>query len=302
MHRGSGPDTTRPNGQSHAGKESPKMIKLQRVFKDYQQSGALHANIGVLEAIDEISFLTKAGHLFGMLRVDGVDDECLDPGQVDPIAQRVEAGFRLLDENFRLYQYLIKTHAQPIEYAKSELPVVQEALSSRAAYLNSKRLQQIELYWAVVYEGCRFGKNGNRLASFLKQPGKRLERLLSKEKTLENLEQELERSRQVLAQRVASLMVQLQDVVPLRLLDKKEAYLVLRRLLNFAPHKAEGPALGYDQFVDYQLCDSALECHRDYLRLDDYCVKVLTLKEPPPYTPAHLFRGMERLPGNFIMW
>ena len=96
-------------------------------------------------------------------------------------------------------------------------------------------------------------------------------------------------------------MVQLQDVVPLTLLDKKEAYLVLRRLLNFAPHKAEGPALGYDQFVDYQACDSALECHRDYLRLDDYYVKVLTLKEPPPYTSAHLFRGIEGPPGNFII-
>ena len=43
------------------------------------------------------------------------------------------------------------------------------------------------------------------------------------EKTQESLEHELERSVQVLAQRVASLMVQLQDVVPLRLLDKKEA-------------------------------------------------------------------------------
>ncbi len=71
--------------------------------------------------------------------------------------------------------------------------------------------------------------------------------------------------------------------------------------MNFAPHKAEGPALGYDQFIDYQLCDSALECHRDYLRLDDYYLKVLTLKEPPPYTRAHLFRSMEGLPGNFIM-
>src|SRR5712692_6899779 len=280
---------------------SAKMIKLQRVLKYYEESGALHANVGVQEAIDENSFLTKSGHLFRMLRVDGVDDECLDPGQVDQIAHRVEAGLRLLDENFRLYQYLIKTPAKPIEYGKSELPVVQEALGNRAAYLNSKRLHQIELYWAVVYEGCRFGRNGNRLTSFLQQPGKKLERLLSMEKTLENLEHELERSRQVLAQRVASFMVQLQDVVPLRLLDKKQAYLVLRRLLNFAPHKAEGPALSYDQFIDYQACDSTLECHRDYLRLDDYYVKVLTLKEPPPYTTAHLFRGVEELPGNVVV-
>jgi len=120
-------------------------------------------------------------------------------------------------------------------------------------------------------------------------------------KTQEKLEQELERSKQVLAQRVASLFVQLQDIVHLRLLDKKEAFLVMRGLLNFAPHKAEGPALGYDQYIDYQLCDSAIECHRDYLLLDEYYVKVLTLKEPPPYTSGHLFRGIEALPGSFIL-
>jgi type IV secretion/conjugal transfer VirB4 family ATPase len=277
------------------------MIKLNRLFKDHADTGALHAYVGIQEAVDDHSFLTKDGHLFRMLRVGGIDDECLDPQQMDQIPQRLEAAFRLLDEKFRLFQYLIKIHAKPIQYAKSELPSVQEALRSRATYLNSKQLNQIELYWAVAYEGCRFGRNGNGLASFLQQPVKRLQRLLSQEKTLENLERELDRSRQALEQRVASFVVQLQDVVPLRLLDKKEAYLVLRRLLNFAPHKAEGPALGYDQFVDYQLCDSEIECHRDYLRPDNYYVKVLTLKEPPPYTTAHLFRGVEELPGNVIV-
>src|SRR2546425_7079980 len=98
MHRGSSPDTTPQNGPSHWGKGAVKMIKLRRVLKDYEDSGALHANIGVLEAIDESSFLTKAGHLVRMLCVRGVDDECLEPGQVDQIARRVESAFRLLDE------------------------------------------------------------------------------------------------------------------------------------------------------------------------------------------------------------
>src|SRR5713226_3999469 len=102
MHRGSSPDTTRQNGQSHWGNGAAKMIKLRRLLKDYEDSGALHANVGVLEAIDENSFLTKAGHLFRMLRVDGVDDECLEPGQVDQIAQRVESAFRLRSEERRV--------------------------------------------------------------------------------------------------------------------------------------------------------------------------------------------------------
>src|ERR1019366_8083473 len=301
MLRSLSPATTRQNEKSDRGKESCRMIKLRRVLKDYEESGALHAQVGVQEAIDEHCFLTKSGHLFSLLRVDGVDDECLDPEQIDQIAQRMESALRLLDENFRLYQYLIKTDAKPIGYSKSGLPVVEEALASRAEYLNSKHLHQIQLYWSVVYEGCRFVEDGNGLSSFLRHPAKRLQSFLSTGKTVETLEEELGRSKQVLAQRVASLVVQLQGVVTLKLLDKNKAYLFLRQLLNFAPYKAEGPALGYDQFIDYQLCDSALECHRDYLRIDEHYVKVLTLKEPPPHTRAHLFRGIEGLSGNFIV-
>ena len=114
------------------------MIKLRRILKDYQDSGALHANIGVLEAIDENSFLTKAGHLFRMLRVDGVDDECLEPGQVDQIAQRVESAFRLLDENFRLYQYLLRRNSPPIPHHVYENPLVNKAIQNRTTFLQEK--------------------------------------------------------------------------------------------------------------------------------------------------------------------
>lgn len=277
------------------------MINLRRALRDHHEAGPLHAYVGVQEAIDDRSFLTKGGHLFQMLRVDGVDDECLEPGQVDQIAYRLESALRLLDGNFRLYQYLIKTHAKPIEYRKSQLAVAEKALSARADYLNSKGLYQVDLIWAIVYEGCRFARDGNGLPSLLQQPVQTIQRLLSAETTQANLEHELERARQILAQRVTGLVVQLQDVVTLTPLDKKEAYLVLRRLLNLAPHKAEGPALGYDQFVDFQVCDSVLECHRDHLRLDDHYVKVLTLKELPPYTSAHLFRDLEAISGTFLI-
>jgi type IV secretion system protein VirB4 len=100
---------------------------------------------------------------------------------------------------------------------------------------------------------------------------------------------------------VEGFALQLKDVVPLKRLDINESFFFLRRLVNLAPHKVEGPALAYDEFVDYQLCDSALECHRDHLRLDDYYLKVLTLKEPPAYTSAHHFRGIEKVAGNLLI-
>ena len=58
------------------------MIKLRRVLKDYEQSGAFHTNIAVLEAIDDNTFLTKAGHVFTVFHVDGIDDECWIPGRL----------------------------------------------------------------------------------------------------------------------------------------------------------------------------------------------------------------------------
>ena len=78
------------------------MFKLNRVLKSYRDSGALHASIGIQEAVDDHTFLTKGGHLVRLLRVHGIDDECLDPQQVDQIASRIEAALRLLGENFRL--------------------------------------------------------------------------------------------------------------------------------------------------------------------------------------------------------
>lgn len=277
------------------------MTSVHEISRPYAQAGALHTQIPIQEAIDNQTFLTKAGHLVQMLRLGSLDDECLDPNQVEYISARVESALRLLDEDFRLYQYLIKTPAKPVQSAKSEAAVVQEALANRAAYLNSQPLSEFKLCWAVVYEGGQLGQRQRGLASLLREPSKGIWALLSERKAVRNLEAELTRARQVLTQRVAGLVVQLQDVVKLELLDKQEAYLVLRQLMNFAPHKVERPVLGHDQFIDYQLCDSALECHRDHLRLDHYFVKVLTLKEPPPYTSAHLFRRMEAVRGNFII-
>jgi len=65
------------------------------------------------------------------------------------------------------------------------------------------------------------------------------------------------------------------------MLDKQEAFRILKKTLNFAPEKIESARLKHDTFLDYYLCESHLECHRGHLRIDDYYVRVLTLKNPP---------------------
>jgi hypothetical protein len=75
---------------------------------------------------------------------------------------------------------------------------------------------------------------------------------------------------------------------------------VLRRLVNYTPYKADAVALKYDTHLDFYLSDSALECHRDHLRVDDVDVKVLTMKEPPVKTFAHVLEDLHAVPSAFV--
>src|ERR1700722_19480192 len=101
----------------------PGVIRLSRIFKDYEDSGALNARVSITAALDDRTFLTKGGGLVTMLCVRGVDYECLDASEIDQFARRFEAALRTFDENFRIYQYVLKrdhaaiparTHASPV--------------------------------------------------------------------------------------------------------------------------------------------------------------------------------------------
>jgi hypothetical protein len=84
-------------------------------------------------------------------------------------------------------------------------------------------------------------------------------------------------------------------------LHKDEAFCVLKRLLNFAPHKIESARRKHNAFLDYYLPDSTLECHRGHLLVDDYFVKVLTLKEPSSQSFALIFKQMLEVEASFIL-
>jgi type IV secretion system protein VirB4 len=280
------------------------VIKLSRILKDYEESGALNALVNVHAAVDEHTFLTKSGDLLVVLAVQGIDYECLDHSEVDQLTRRFESAVRIFDENFRFYQYLVKRDNASIPYRHSDHPVVEEAIANRMAYLQEKanRLYSLEIYAAIVYEGWRPARDrAQRLTQVLTSPLASLPKLLSSERSVRLLEGELERACQVLANKAKSLVIQLEDAIHLEILDKQRAYHFLRRLLNYTPYKVDGVRLKYDSFVDFQACDSALECHQDHLRLDDYDIEVLTLKEPPAHTFAHLLKGLHEIHSNYII-
>ena len=154
----------------------------------------------------------------------------------------------------------------------------------------------------MVYEGWRPSRSlKDQFRSWVMKPKASIKQMVSTDQTIESLKQQLELAEELLVNRLNAFVIQLRDSVPIEILDTDRGYRFLRRLLNYTPHKAETVGLNYDQYVDFQACDSLLECHRDHLRLDNHFVQVLTLKEPPAQTFAHILRGLEEIPANFII-
>ncbi len=281
------------------------MVKLNRIVKDYRESGAVNTFVNLFGFVDEQVFLTKSGEVGLVLKVQGRDYECLDALELNHLTRRFEAAVRSFDPNFRLYQYLIKRDSARIPHHESyDNRVVQEAVLSRAEYLEGKaeQLYTLDIYFVVLYEGFRQQAGVvHKLKALRSNPLTAIGSLFSSEKAVFLLEDQIDRARAAIRNKVNSFVIQLEDYVPVRVLDKNDAFRFFRRLLNFSQTKADCVALQHNTFLDYFVCDSALECHRGYLRLDDFYAKVLTLKEPPAKTSPNLFRQLQELNSQFFI-
>src|SRR3984893_1198473 len=111
----------------------------------------------------------------------------------------------------------------------------------------------------------------------------------------------LSRAEAQLLQKTRSFVLQVSDFLPICILDKQDAFRVLTQMLNFAPQKIETARLKHDTFLDYYVCGSHLECHRGHLRVDDYYVKVLTLKEPSAQSFPLLLKRLLGVQANFYV-
>src|SRR4029077_15448129 len=52
--------------------------------------------------------------------------------------------------------------------------------------------------------------------------------------------------------------------------------------------------------LDYFVADSSVECFRTHLTVGETQVKVLTMREPPSATFAHVLEALYAVPGEFI--
>ncbi|HEV2402157.1 MAG TPA: type IV secretion system DNA-binding domain-containing protein [Candidatus Sulfotelmatobacter sp.] len=281
------------------------MLNLRKILKPYTETGALNEQINLYGFIDPHAFLTKSGDVGVILQVDGVDYECLDGNALDTLTKRLESAFRLFDSNFRVYQYLFKRNHETIPYRTYTNPVVNAAIENRIRYFEQKAdsLYSLQIYYVVLFEGFRHKQALLKsLAQLHKNPRKALGEVraaLSSRKQVALLDTELSKALATLNQKVKSFVLQVSDFVRVDLLPKQEAFRVLKRTLNFAPLKLQLARLKHDTFLDYYLCESHLECYRGHLRLDDYYVKVLTLKEPSAQSFPLILKSLLEVQANF---
>ncbi len=281
------------------------MHKVEHITKDWKEAGSFAAQMNLYGFWDEHSFLTKSGDLGSVLSIGGIDYESLDHAGLDYATKRLEAAFRSLDDKCRLYQILFKHNHPVIPHAEYENPLVRAAVEQRAAFLKSKsdQLYSIEIFWIVMVEGS-YQKTGllHALSQLPKDPRsslRDLRALFSANRERSLLYEQIERDRLRLQQKVNSLSGQLNDLMTVGLPGAEETFRILRRLVNLRPTKIDDAPLCDVRHLDWQVCDSELEAHRGYLRLDDDYLRVLTLKELPSETRPLLLQGLFDIPANF---
>ena len=283
------------------------MFKLGQIRKKYNEAGVLCAHINLFGFIDDEIFLTKSGDLGMVFSIEGVDYEGLDANTIENLTRRLTAAFRIFDEKCRVYQYLFKQNRENIPFRTYPNPIVNAAIENRMAYLKTKAesLYSFRIYYVVLYEGFRYNESILRsLGKLASQPREAIGELrasLSNRNRVVSMESEFDGAWHALRAKARSFLSQVGDFVSARILPKQEAFCVLKRILNFSPLKIANARLKHDTFLDYYLCESHVECHRGFLRVDDYYVKVLTLKEPSAQSFPLIFKQLLEVEANYFL-
>jgi len=283
------------------------MFRLKTALKGHREAGSLNDQINLFGFVDSHTFLTKSGDVGVVLAVSGVDYECLASNEIDNYTKRLESAFKILDDKCRIYQYLLKSIKPAIPHKNHANPIVNAAIENRISYLDSKAesLYGLTIYFVVLLESPPAKRTLAHIlsdgSSHRKRLWKELKASLSPDKHVVLVAEEIGIALAVLAQKVSSFILQVNDFLPIQLLNKQAAFRFLKQILNFAPQKLESAQLKHDTFLDYYLCESHLECHRGFLRMDDYYVRVLTLKEPSAQSLPLVFQKLLEVQANFFV-
>jgi type IV secretion/conjugal transfer VirB4 family ATPase len=266
------------------------VLNLRRLVKNYRETGTLAEQCSIFGFVNDCSFITKTGAVGVVLRLQGIDYECLQQRDLDISTKRLEAALKLFGPDFRVYQYLFKSHFQPEPPPAYPNPIVNRAEQERYAYLLSKSQQMfsIETYYVLLFQGPTSAAKMTlfkALASFashgLSAGVENIKSLFSTRKELVLIEDEIDRALAALRRQADAFITHLSDFSEVTLLPKNDAFRMLRKLLNVDPDKLRYDHLKFDVMTDKYLVGSTIESNPDHLVIDGYHTRILTLREEP---------------------
>ncbi len=278
-------------------------MRHRTIRRDVERAGSVNALLALWAFVDDQTFVTKAGDVGVVYRLRGQDYEGLDHDQRRHVVHQYEAALRLLDDRTRVYQYLVKRQIPAITAARCASRVVDEAVQARAAHLNARAgaLFEIDVYLVLMYEGlAKTTPWAARVARGWRHPQAAWRAWLSPGTVTALLEADLDRAVEHLHHHARALEIHLADTVRPERLAKAEMFQFFRRLVNYDRVICDTASLTYDAHLDFFVADSSVECYRTHLDVGETHVKVLTMREPPSATFAHVLEDLYTIPGELI--
>jgi hypothetical protein len=221
------------------------MFNIARAIKPWRETAELNDHISLYGFWNETVFVTKAGDVGMVLKVEGVDYESLDQSEQEYAVKRLEAAMKAFGPGVRVYQYLFKTNRPHIPFAHYDDAVVDAAIDQRRTFFEGKRdeLFQVEIFYVILFEGQRAKRGiGAGLAMLVRDPAAGVNELKSQFSS--NSMKSLMRSQ--VANSVARLEQRVQVFV--------------RQLQDFVQIAALGHALPRCRRVDRCYCGLSREC------------------------------------------
>lgn len=270
---------------------------IQRSFLAAQDPAQLWSVLGFL---DSGVFFTTSGAVGLTYRVQATDYEGLNDAQRKAVADVFESGLALLSERHRLYQHLIKTESGPLVTPMADDPMVQRALTTRTDDLNrrSRGRFTIDLFITILYEPPAAELIATKLTGLIQNPFAALRHWWQPDFTIELLEADLLAAATTLEQTTANYLGHLAGALTLNRLSPDETLQFLCRLVDYS---APPVPLRADRPVNEQMKRSSrIHFHDTHLRVGPTYVEVLTMREPPNKTFAHLLEKVYTVQGALI--
>lgn len=283
------------------------MLNIRKLVKNYRETGALAEQCSIFSFINEWCFITKSGAVGAVIEVKGIDYECLDQRALDSITKRLEAAFKLCSPEFRVYQYLFKSHFQPDPPQAYSNPVVRRAELERSRYFaqKSEAMFSIHICYVLLYQHTPHAAKmtfTKALGSFFSHGfaagAENLKSLLNAEKEILLIEEEIEQAARILLRQANSVVSYLSDLVEIRVSKKQDAFGMLLRIFNVDPEK-QGQRLKFDVMTDKYLVGSPVASHTDHLTIGGYYTRILTLREEPSESRPLVLQQLLRIPATY---